>query len=178
MDTVAVFGSSGAQPGSADYTAGVRCGDLLVEAGFAVATGGYAGLMEAVSRGAAAAGGTVIGVTAPNVFPDRPGGNTHLTEESEASTLLQRIEEMVDRSVGSIALPGSLGTATELLVAWNLAFVARFTNDVPKPVITVGERWARIVPLLTEDLATDGGLVTIVLTVDEAVAALNAQIRR
>jgi predicted Rossmann-fold nucleotide-binding protein len=84
---------------------------------------------------------------------------------------------MVDRSVGSIALPGSLGTATELLVAWNLAFVARFTDDVPKPVITVGERWARIVPRLAEELTTDGGLVTTVLTVDAAVAALIDQIR-
>ncbi|HEX5630970.1 MAG TPA: DNA-binding protein, partial [Acidimicrobiia bacterium] len=72
---VAVFGSARSIEGDGDYEAGVRCGELLAAAGFAVSTGGYAGLMEAVSRGARSRGGTVIGVTAPAVFPDRPGAN-------------------------------------------------------------------------------------------------------
>lgn len=172
MHVVAVFGASSPRPGDPVYEAGVRCGRLLSEAGYAVATGGYAGLMEAVSRGAREAGGRVIGVTVPDVFPDRPGGNAHLTEETRSASLLERIHEMVDVSVASIALPGSLGTATELLVAWNLAFVARFTRSVPKPVIAVGDQWQRLVPLLTSELETDGSLVTLVDTVDDAVAAV------
>lgn len=172
MDVVAVFGASAPRPGESDYEDGVRCGRLLAEAGFAVATGGYAGLMEAVSLGAREAGGRVIGVTVPDVFPDRPGGNEHLTEETRAASLLERIHEMVEVSVASIALPGSLGTATELIVAWNLAFVARFAGTEPKPVIAVGDQWRRIVPLLTSELETDGSLVTLVTTVDEAVQAI------
>ena len=172
MNVVAVFGASSPRPGDASYDVGVRCGRLLAEAGYAVATGGYAGLMEAVSLGARRAEGRVIGVTVPDVFPDRPGGNEHLTEEMRAATLLERIHEMVEVSVASIALPGSLGTATELLVAWNLAYVARFANAVPKPVIAVGDQWQHLVPLLTEELETDGSLVTVVDTVDEAVAAV------
>lgn len=172
MNVVAVFGASSPRPGNASYDVGVRCGRLLAEAGYAVATGGYAGLMEAVSLGARQDGGRVIGVTVPDVFPDHPGGNEHLTEEMRAATLLERIHEMVDLSVASIALPGSLGTATELLVAWNLAYVARFANAVPKPVIAVGDQWQHLVPLLTEELETDGSLVTLVDTVDEAVAAV------
>ena len=172
MDVVAVFGASAPRPGEPDYEDGVRCGRLLAEAGFAVATGGYAGLMEAVSLGAREAGGRAIGVTVPDVFPDRPGGNEHLTEETRAASLLERIHEMVEVSVASIALPGSLGTATELIVAWNLAFVARFAGTEPKPVIAVGDQWRRIVPLLTTELETDGSLVTLVTTVDEAVQAI------
>jgi uncharacterized protein (TIGR00725 family) len=172
MNVVAVFVASAPRPGEPDYEAGVRCGRLLAEAGFAVATGGYGGLMEAVSLGARQAGGRVIGVTVPDVFPDRPGGNEHLTEETRAASLLERIHEMVEVSVASISLPGSLGTATELIVAWNLAFVARFAGTDPKPVIAVGEQWRRIVPLLTTELETDGSLVTLVGTVDEAVQAV------
>lgn len=172
MNVVAVFGASSPRRGDPSYEVGIRCGTLLAEAGFAVATGGYAGIMEAVSLGARRAGGRVIGVTVPGVFPDRPGGNEHLTEETRAATLLERIHEMVDLSVASIALPGSLGTATELLVAWNLAYVARFTSAVPKPVIAVGGQWRHLVPLLTAELETDGSLVTLVDTVDEAVAAV------
>ena len=174
MNVVAVFGASSPRPGDASYDVGVRCGRLLAEAGYAVATGGYAGLMEAVSLGARQVGGRVIGVTVPDVFPDRPGGNQHLTEETRAATLLERIHEMVEVSVASIALPGSLGTATELLVAWNLAYVSRFTNASPKPVIAVGDQWRHLIPLLTEDLETDGSLVTLVDTVDEAVAAIQS----
>ena len=177
MNVVAVFGASSPVPGEPVYENGIRCGRLLAEAGFAVATGGYAGLMEAVSLGAAEAGGRVIGVTVPDVFPDRSGGNAHLTEETRTASLLERIHEMVDLSVASIAMPGSLGTATELLVAWNLAYVARFTGATPKPVIAVGEQWRRLVPLLTEDLRTDGSLVTLADTVDEAVQSVSAPAR-
>ncbi len=177
MNVVAVFGASSPVAGDPVYDDGVRCGRLLAEAGFAVATGGYAGLMEAVSLGASEAGGRVIGVTVPEVFPDRPGGNAHLTEETRTASLLERIHEMVDLSVASIALPGSLGTATELLVAWNLAYVVRFTGAMPKPVIAVGEQWQRLVPLLTEELRTDGSLVSVVGTVDEAVQIVSVSAR-
>ncbi|MBS1195807.1 MAG: family Rossman fold protein, partial [Actinobacteria bacterium] len=51
---IAVFGSSAGRPGDPGYEAARTCGRLLAEAGYAVATGGYAGTMEACSRGAAA----------------------------------------------------------------------------------------------------------------------------
>lgn len=176
MDVVAVFGASLAQSGDPAYEDGVRCGRLLAEAGFAVATGGYGGLMEAVSLGARQAGGEVIGVTVPSVFPNREGGNPHLTQETRARSLLDRIRELADTTVAAVTLPGSLGTATELLAAWNLAYVARFGEGAPKPIVAVGEPWATLVPLLTDLLATDGSLVTLVPTVDEAVDAVAARI--
>ena len=176
MDVVAVFGASVSRPGDPLYEQGVRCGRLLAEAGFGVATGGYAGVMEAVSLGAKEADADVIGVTAPSVFPDRAGGNAHLTQETRARSLLERIHELAVTSVAAIALPGSLGTATELLAAWNLAHVARFSGTRPKPIVAVGQPWLTLIPLLTEELQTDGTLVTLVPTVDDAVAAVTAQL--
>lgn len=172
VDMVAVFGDSRTEPGSADYRAGVRLGRLLAEAGFGVCTGGYAGLMEAVSRGAGEAGGAVIGVTVPAVFPERSGGNVYLTDEIRATTLLERIERMLDGTVAAVALPGSIGTVTELLIAWNLAYVARFSGAEEKSVLAVGERWQRVVERLADELSTDAGLVTCVPTVDAAVDAV------
>ena len=174
MEVIAVFGASAAQPGDPLYEQGVRCGRLLAEAGYGVATGGYGGVMEAVSRGASQADGRVIGVTVPSVFPERGGGNVHLTEETRAGSLLERIHELAETTVAAIALSGSLGTATELLAAWNLAYVSRFGSGVPKPVVAVGEPWTTLVPILTEALHTDGELVTLVSTVDDAVAAISA----
>jgi uncharacterized protein (TIGR00730 family) len=172
MDVIAVFGASAIQPDDPLYEEGVRCGRLLAEAGFGVATGGYGGVMEAVSLGARQAEGRVIGVTVPTVFPDRRGGNAHLTEETRTESLLERIHELAEKTVAAIALPGSLGTATELLAAWNLAYVTRFGSGTAKPIVAVGEPWTTLVPVLTEALGTDASLVTLVSTVDEAVDAV------
>ena len=60
---ITVFGGSRCGPESAEYKEALKLGRLLVEAGFDVCSGGYAGVMEAISRGAHEAGGHVIGVT-------------------------------------------------------------------------------------------------------------------
>ena len=172
---VAVFGASASRPGDGHYEDGERCGRLLAEAGFGVVTGGYGGLMEAVSKGAASVDGHVLGVTAPALFPERPGGNEFLTEEWRAAHLMERIHELTEVSVASIALHGSIGTLTELAAAWNLAFIGRRAGSEPKPVITVGERWAHLVPLLAERLQTEADLVIVAATVDEAVAEVVAR---
>lgn len=171
---VAVFGSSASTPGQLDYESGIECGRLLAEHGFAVANGGYFGTMEAVSLGARGAGGQVHGVTAPGLFPTRTSGNEHLTSESQAASLSDRIGELVEATDASIALHGSLGTATELLMAWNLAYVMPMSNRRPKPVVAVGDPWTTIVPMLEAALDTPQGFVTLVPSVEEAVAAVVA----
>ena len=174
--TVAVFGASRSRPGQPGYEAGVRCGRLLARAGFAVATGGYAGMMEAVARGATEAGGIAVGVTAPSVFLDRATANEFITEERPASSLTLRIAELVEATDASITLWGSIGTATELLVAWNVAYVAQFSQIERKPVIAVGHPWTTVIPALERDLATEPGIVTVTATVDDAVDELIRQL--
>lgn len=166
---IAVFGSSATSPGSAEYTDGVTCGRLLGEAGFAVATGGYFGTMEAVSRGAAEAGAPVIGVTAPSVFPGRAGANQWVSHEIPAEDLVRRIALLSDLADGFIALPGSIGTLAELLVAWNLAFVAPFAEVDFGPIATVGDTWRELVPQLTDHLNTNSDAVVTCVSVTDAV---------
>jgi hypothetical protein len=60
---ITVFGSSRPAEGHGEYAEAVELGRVLAEAGFAVCTGGYAGVMEGVSRGAREAGGRVLAVT-------------------------------------------------------------------------------------------------------------------
>lgn len=174
--TIAVFGASMSAPGDGYYDEGLRCGELLARAGFAVATGGYGGTMEAVSKGAGEAGGEVIGVTAPAVFPDRVRANEHVTTETRSRSLIERIGELTGSTDGAIVLWGSLGTAAELLVAWNLAYVAPHSGLVPKPVVAVGEPWTSLVPHLEETLGVEGGLVTVVNDVEHGVAAIVEQL--
>jgi uncharacterized protein (TIGR00725 family) len=167
-----VFGSSAGAAGDAGYEAAVRCGRLLAQAGYAVATGGYAGSMEAVSRGAAAAGGHVVGITAPDLFPNRPGANRFVTEERPAATLNDRIGDLLESSAGVIALPGNIGTLTELFVAWNAAYIDALDGGRHRPVVAVGPMWEELVREVGARLPTDASLVTCVREIDEAVAEI------
>ena len=177
MQTViAVFGASVAAPGDELYEQGVACGRLLAESGYAVVTGGYGGVMEAVSRGAHDVGGRVLGVTAPLVFADREAANPFVSEESQAAHLMERIHELTDVSSGCIALPGSLGTLAELTLAWNLGYVARFSGALPKPVIVVGDQWARIIDVIGETIGADTDLLTTVDHVEAAVEAIRRRV--
>jgi uncharacterized protein (TIGR00730 family) len=173
VPVIAVFGDSSIKPASAAFAEAVRLGRLLGAAGHAVMTGGYGGVMEAVSMGAREAGGETIGVTVPDVFPHRSSPNEHVTQERQAVSLIARIGELVEGSDACIALEGSIGTFTEFMVAWNLAFVARFTDAPPKPVITVGSLWRPLVATLADELDTDASLITSVSTVNDAVTTVD-----
>ena len=173
---IAVFGASTTPSDHPDYVAGVRCGALLADAGYAVATGGYGGLMEAVSRGAASAGGHVVGITAPAIFPSRPGANEFVTEERAAFTLTERIHDLLQSSDGAIALQGSIGTLTEMLVAWNAAFIDALDDGPARPVVVVGDTWRDFVGMIGERLHTDASLVACVPDIAAAVAEITRRV--
>jgi len=64
---ITVFGGSQPTEGSSAYAEARELGKALADNGWTVITGGYTGTMEAVSRGAADAGGHVVGVTCAEV---------------------------------------------------------------------------------------------------------------
>lgn len=175
---VAVFGSSQTVPGTPQWDQAFSCGRLLATAGFGVATGGYGGTMEAVSAGAASVGGVpIIGVTAPSVFPARSGANTHVNDERPATELAERIGMLIEQTDASIALPGSIGTFAELMLAWNYAFVAPFSKRTPKPVVAVGTDWREAIAALGNYLDTGDGIVICVEEVEDAVAITGNRLR-
>ena len=128
--------------------------------------------MEAASVGASQAGGDVIGVTAPSLFPGRRGGNDHLTNEIPAASLTERIHIMSESACAAIVLPGSIGTLTELMIVWNDAFISMLRNAPPRPVIAIRSAWQDIIEHLSEALGTRRGLVTLVDTPLEAVTTM------
>src|SRR6266849_930818 len=54
---VTIFGGAKCREGDHEYTQAIEVGALLAESGFTICTGGYAGVMEAASRGAHERGG-------------------------------------------------------------------------------------------------------------------------
>ncbi len=138
---VTVFGGSSPKPGEPAYEDAYRLGRLLGEHGHIVLTGGYIGTMEAVSRGAAEAGGHVIGVTCREIERWRAvGANAWVQEEIRCDTLTNRLRELIYRADAAIALPGGPGTLTEIALTWNLTLIQVLP---PRPLILVGEGWQR-----------------------------------
>jgi hypothetical protein len=128
--------------------------------------------MEAVSRGAHEAGGTVVGVTM-GPWSDRLTPNRYLSEERAAKTLFARLEALVE-SDALIALAGGAGTLGEVALAWNL----RQMDLMPaKPVIIVGSAWSAMMDSFKRNLVVgeaDLRLLTLVDTIDDAVSALES----
>jgi len=136
---VSVFGGSQAKEGSQAYADAQALGVMLARNGHTVLTGGYIGIMEAVSKGAAGAGGHVIGVTCEEL--GRRHGrvvNHWVTEEWKKITLLERLQALIEGSDAALALPGGPGTLTEIALTWNLMIVGSLGR---RPLILVGEAW-------------------------------------
>lgn len=164
---IIVFGGARVSPDSPLYAEAQQLGSLLARAGFTVATGGYQGTMEAVSRGAREAGGHVVGYTC-DIFQTVPP-NPWLTEERRTPTLTARIERMAQEADAFIALRGGIGTLAELTVVWNLLLI----NGVgPKPLLLLGASWHPILEAFrahTQMGSSAFALVTLVNTPEEAV---------
>jgi len=139
MKTITVFGGSLPKPGSEAYQDAQRLGGLLADAGFAVQTGGYIGTMEAVSRGAAEAGGHVIGVTCDEIESWRPvAPNQWVMEQKRCSRLRQRLYRLIDECEAAIALPGGIGTLAEVALTWS---ELQINPERLKPLIIIGPGW-------------------------------------
>jgi uncharacterized protein (TIGR00725 family) len=164
---VTVFGSSASTEGDDEYEAARWLGAELGQRGWGVATGGYGGTMEAVSAGAAAAGAVVIGVTVPDLFTDRNGPNRFVAEEIRALSLGDRIQRLLDLGDHWVALPGSIGTAAELVIAWNHAYISDRTSQRARLPIAVGSAWRSLADLLSAAAGAELRLIRCVGTVGE-----------
>jgi uncharacterized protein (TIGR00730 family) len=164
----AVFGSARLASSDPEYQQGVRLGRLLAERGWTVQTGGYDGMMGAVSRGAHAGGGHVVGVTLQSFRGTKPP-NEWVLEEREAEDLFARVRGLVQADAW-IGLAGGIGTLAEVALAWNLH--QNWPSEA-RPLVLVGPRWAELVPAIGRLLVVDGrdlGIVRLATDVDEAVA--------
>jgi uncharacterized protein (TIGR00730 family) len=171
-ETIAVFGSSRRPEDSPLYAEAYELGRILAQTGYTVMSGGYAGSMAAVSRGAAEAGGRVIGVTCA-IF-DPLTCNSWLTEEVKSASLMERLAIMVDRADGFVAVRGGIGTLAEVTLAWSMLQTRTYRS---KPLVLLGSCWQPVIDAFLEN--TDFGrsiaaLACIVATPADVPAALAA----
>ncbi|MEP6904354.1 MAG: LOG family protein [Actinomycetota bacterium] len=136
---VTIFGGSKCAENSPEYLQATELGARLAEAGFTICTGGYLGVMEAASRGAREKGGRVLGIVM-NQFKSEP--NRYLTEKVATDHFYDRLQNLITRSVGFVALRGGMGTVTEISLVWN-KLQTRVLDK--RPLVLLGDCWKEVV---------------------------------
>ena len=95
--------------------------------------------MEAISRGAAEAGGHVVGVTCDEIEAWRSvSPNPWVQEEIHFSTIRQRLFGLIEGCDGAVALPGGIGTLAEVAEMWSHLQTGAISA---RPLILVGNEW-------------------------------------
>lgn len=143
---ITIFGGSRCNEHSEEYKQAKRLGELLAEAGFTICTGGYLGVMEAASKGAREKGGRVLGIVM-NQFKGEP--NRFLTDKVATKHFYERLQNLIDRSVGFVALRGGMGTVTEVSLVWN-KLQTQVINR--RPLVLLGACWKPVVRAWQENL--------------------------
>jgi len=176
---VTVFGSSRPKEGDPDYSDAFALGRALARGGFAVCSGGYAGVMEAVSRGAKEAGGKTYGVTA-DFFKAKT--NRWIDVEVRMKTWQERLFELIRLADGFVACKGGTGTLVELAVVWEMLNKSVLTG---KPFAVLGDFWSPVLDRVREvELShpapwgeANGRLVHVAANPAEAASFLSTRLR-
>ncbi|MCD4549073.1 MULTISPECIES: TIGR00730 family Rossman fold protein [unclassified Schaalia] len=149
---ISVFGSARIPRDHPYYVKAQRIGSLLVEAGYAVITGGGPGAMEAANRGAWEAGGTSIGLGIE--LPHEQGLNQWVNRGVNFRYFFARKTMFVKYSSGFIVMPGGFGTLDELFEALTLVQTQKIHSF---PVVLVGRSyWSGLVEWISGTMRDEG----------------------
>lgn len=174
---IAVFGSARTPADHPTYVQGEEVGRRLVEAGFAVITGGGPGTMEAANKGASEAGGVSVGLGIE--LPFETGLNPWVDKGINFRYFFARKTMFVKYAQGFIVLPGGVGTLDELFEALTLVQTGKVTSF---PVVLVGvDYWRGLLDWLSRTVLAQGkikqsdlDMITLTDDLEEAVRLMVA----
>ncbi len=179
---ISVFGSARTTADDPSYALAEEIGGLLVQAGFAVITGGGPGVMEAANKGACEADGVSVGLGIE--LPFESSLNEYVDVGLNFRYFFARKTMFVKYAQGFIVLPGGFGTFDELFEALTLVQTKKVTSF---PIVLVGSAyWSGLVDWIKGTVLADGKvspadleMFRVTDDVEEAVAVMvEAQRRR
>lgn len=137
---VSIFGSARTDPEHPNYKTATAIGQLLVQEGYGIITGGGPGIMEAGNRGARLEQGASIGLNID--LPFEQGSNPYVDRDKDINFhyFFVRKVMFVKYAQAFVACPGGFGTMDELFEVLTLIQTKKIS---PVPVILVGtEYWS------------------------------------
>ncbi|MBI5807511.1 MAG: LOG family protein [Ignavibacteriales bacterium] len=158
---VTVFGSSIPREGGNEYEIAYTLGKKLAENKINVCSGGFQGIMDAVSKGANEKGAEAVGVTLDiyNALASK-----HLTKQIVTHTLFDRLKTLVEIGDAYIILQGGTGTMLELSLVWE--YLNKGMID-QKPIACHGNMWTKIIFLMEEQIKKEKRRTGLIKCFDE-----------
>jgi uncharacterized protein (TIGR00730 family) len=173
--TVTVFGSSQPRDGQVEFETAYNLGSLLARNNFNVCTGGFQGIMNAVSKGAVENNAEATGVTV-DLWSASP--SKYLTKEIKCKSLFERISKLIELGDAYVILQGGTGTLLELAVVWEM--MNKKMMDV-RPVACYSLMWNEIVDIMEKQLKHENRLSKYVEcfdSIEEIVNYIKSKISR
>lgn len=145
---VSIFGSSRTTPDNPYYAQASKLAAKLVQAQFAVITGGGPGLMEAANKGALEAGGRSVGL---NIWlPMEQEANDFQNVSLDFHYFFVRKVMFVKYSVATVCFPGGFGTMDEFFESMTLIQTQKIR---PMQVVLIGRSfWDPMVAWLRDTM--------------------------
>jgi len=177
--SVAVFGSARTKPDNKYYQIAYEVGNLLVELGYGVITGGGPGIMEAANKGAKEGDGKSAGINID--LPFEQSANPYIDQDKliNFDYFFVRKTMFMKYAQGFIVLPGGFGTFDELFEALTLIQTGKIGHF---PIVLIGSSyWSGLMKWVKEVMHSeehnvnieDFNLFTIVDTAEEAVKVID-----
>jgi len=82
-----------------------------------------------------------------NEFKSEP--NRYLTDKVASQHFYERLQNLIQRSVGFVALRGGMGTVTEISLVWNKLQTGVINR---RPLVLLGDCWKPVVKCWRENL--------------------------
>jgi uncharacterized protein (TIGR00725 family) len=146
--TVGVIGSARLAPPDPRCALAERAGAAIAARGWTVVTGGYGGLMAAASRGAAEAGGRVVGLPMRGWAALVPNPWNHELRWSQSYP--ERLAHFLATDA-VVVLDGGIGTLSEAALVW----AARQTEPRAPELVFLGGAWGPVLESLAAHLVID-----------------------
>lgn len=145
---ITVFGSSFLKPSDVQYKKAENIGKILAENKFTVCSGGYGGIMEAISKGAKSVNGKTIGITLENI--DRQP-NEYIDESVIMPNWIERLMELIAIGDAYIIFKGGSGTLVELS-----ALIEMMNKKImkEKKIIFYTKFWLRVLNTIKHESIT------------------------
>jgi len=171
---VAIFGASWCTADSEIYKESVELGIQLATHNYTVLNGGYGGTMEGSAKGVSLAQGNVEGVIVTSLFKARDTtGNPYLTQVTDTASLLDRIQYIIQNCDYFIVMPGTLGTLTELTIAWNIAALADLGQYRPPKIYAYRTPWEKTLLPIAASLNLPKNHMDCIQFIDTAEEVVN-----
>jgi uncharacterized protein (TIGR00730 family) len=176
LRSVCVFCGSSSRVEEIHRTAAARLGELLAERGVRIVYGGgRVGLMGVLADAALGRGGEVVGVI-PEFLVGWEVAHAGLTDLRVVGSMHERKRTMAELADAFVVLSGGFGTLDETIEI--LTWKQLGLHDKPMVLVSIDGFWEPLHALVTHLVATgfahpeDAGLLTIVHSPEEAIAAL------